>query len=165
MHKPDKQDAFLSVFLKIYVIKNQAHSVDLEAKIDKNSFGGLGILDTSTAADLRTEEQKKQDNQSVTPIGDKPTGGNGATGNTQTTTTKVTAPKKGTVAVIGAKAFSGCKKLKKITVKSKTIKKVGKNAFENIHKKCVIKVPASKLKKYKKLMNKKGQAKTVKIKK
>lgn len=69
------------------------------------------------------------------------------------------------VTAINAKAFSGCKKLKKITVKSKTITKVGKNAFKNIHKKCVIKVPASKLKKYKKLMKKKGQAKTVKIKK
>lgn len=69
------------------------------------------------------------------------------------------------VTSIQAKAFSGCKKLKKITVKSKTITKVGKNAFKNIHKKCVIKVPSSKLKKYKKLMKKKGQAKTVKIKK
>lgn len=221
--------------------ENLAHSVDLQATIEKNNFGGLGVLDTSTAAignrilfhhltvnwaeeeakldtpkaaDLRTEEQKKADSQPAAPA--SPAGKQPATGNngTITPTTQSKAPKKGTVitvsgvkfkitnastngkgkvavsgvkkknkkslvipaivtykgvkykvTAINAKAFSGCKKLKKITVKSKTITKVGKNAFKNIHKKCVIKVPASKLKKYKKLMKKKGQAKTVKIKK
>lgn len=66
---------------------------------------------------------------------------------------------------IGKKAFAGCKKLKKITIKGKNLKKAGKNAFQGIHKKCVIKVPASKYKAYKKLLKGKGQAKTVKIKK
>lgn len=66
---------------------------------------------------------------------------------------------------IEKKAFAGCKKLKKITIKGKNLSKVGKNALKGIHKKCVIKVPSSKLKAYKKLFKNKGQAKTVKIKK
>lgn len=66
---------------------------------------------------------------------------------------------------IADKAFQNQKKLKKITVKAKAIAKVGKNAFKGIHKKAVIKVPASKLNSYKKLFAGKGQAKTVKIKK
>ena len=66
---------------------------------------------------------------------------------------------------IGSKAFSNCKKLTKLTVKSKVLKTVGKNALKGIHKKAQIKVPANKLKQYKKLFAKKGQAKTVKVKK
>ncbi len=66
---------------------------------------------------------------------------------------------------IGAKAFSGCKNLTSIKIKSKVLKKVGKNAFKGINKKAVIKVPASKLKAYTKVLAKKGQSKTVKIKK
>lgn len=69
------------------------------------------------------------------------------------------------VAKIGDKAFSGDKKLTKITVSSKLLTRVGKNAFKNINKKAVIKAPASKLNKYKKIMKNKGQSSTVKIKK
>ncbi len=66
---------------------------------------------------------------------------------------------------IDAKAFAKCKKLKKITITGKYLTKVGKNALKGIHKKCVIRVPKSKLKKYKKIFKRKGQAKTVKIRK
>ena len=66
---------------------------------------------------------------------------------------------------IEAKAFAKCKKLKKITITGKYLTKVGKNALKGIHKKCVIRVPKSKLKKYKKIFKRKGQAKTVKIRK
>ena len=48
-------------------------------------------------------------------------------------------------------------------IKSKKIKFIGKNAFKNIYKKARIKVPASKVRTYKKLLNGKGQKKTVKI--
>ena len=69
------------------------------------------------------------------------------------------------VTTIGSKAFYGCKNLKKITVKSTKLKSVGKNALKGIHKKAVVKVPKSKLAKYKKLFRNRGQKKTVKIKK
>lgn len=66
---------------------------------------------------------------------------------------------------VGSKSFFNCKKLGSLTIKSKVLKKVGKNAFKGIHKKAVIKVPSAKVKAYTKLLAKKGQSKTVKIKK
>ena len=66
---------------------------------------------------------------------------------------------------IGKEAFSGCKKLKTITVKSTEVKSVGKNAFKNIKSNATIKVPKAKLDKYKKTFKGKGQGKKVKIKK
>ena len=67
------------------------------------------------------------------------------------------------VTKIGANAFSGAKNLKTITIKSKSLKSVGKNTFKGINKKCKIKVPAKKLNSYKKLLSKKGQKASVKI--
>lgn len=67
------------------------------------------------------------------------------------------------VTKIGANAFGGAKNLKTITIKSKSLKSVGKNAFKGINKKCKIKVPAKKLNSYKKLLSKKGQKASVKI--
>lgn len=66
---------------------------------------------------------------------------------------------------IGKKAFFGCKNLRKITVKSKVLTKVGAKAFKGIDKKAVIKVPAKKYNAYRKLLRGKGQAGTVTIKK
>ena len=64
---------------------------------------------------------------------------------------------------IGAKAFYKCSALKKITIKSTSLKKVGKAAFKGINAKAKIKVPAKKLKAYKKVLKGKGQKKSVKI--
>lgn len=66
---------------------------------------------------------------------------------------------------IGANAFYGDKKLEKITVKSTKITTVGKNALKGISSKAVIKVPADKLKSYKKVFANKGQSVSVTIKK
>lgn len=66
---------------------------------------------------------------------------------------------------VGQKAFFGCKNLRKITVKSKVLTKVGAKAFKGINKKAVIKVPAKKYSAYRKLLRGKGQAGTVTIKK
>ena len=67
------------------------------------------------------------------------------------------------VVKIGNKAFAGCSKLKKITIRSARLKKVGSGALKGIHKKAVIKVPKKKRKSYKKLFKNKGQKNTVKV--
>ena len=69
------------------------------------------------------------------------------------------------IKTIGDEAFMNCKKLKKITVNSTVLKKVGKNALKGIAKKAKILLPGSKFKKYKKVFKKKGQGKKVKVKK
>lgn len=69
------------------------------------------------------------------------------------------------VTAIGAGAFKGYKKLKTITIKSLTIKSIGKKAVKSIYKKAKIKVPKAKLKAYKKLFKKKtGFTKKMKLK-
>lgn len=75
--------------------------------------------------------------------------------------TSITIPAK--VTKIGKSAFEGCKKLKTITVKSTKLKSVGKRALKGIHTKAKIKVPKSKLAKYKRLFKNKGQGKNVKV--
>ena len=67
------------------------------------------------------------------------------------------------VSVIGKKACFGCKKLKKITIKSTKLKKIGKRAFTGTHGNLVIKVPKKQKKTYRKLLQNKGMKKTAKI--
>lgn len=69
------------------------------------------------------------------------------------------------VTKIGSKAFYKAKKLTNIVVKTKKLKSVGKKALSGISSKAVIRVPSSKLKKYKKVFKGKGQKSSVKIKK
>lgn len=64
---------------------------------------------------------------------------------------------------IGKKAFAGCRNLRKITVKSRMVRMVGKKAFQSISGRAVIKVPKQSLKRYQKLFRNKGQRRTVKI--
>ena len=56
------------------------------------------------------------------------------------------------VTKITDKAFYGCKKITKVTVKSAKLNKVGSKAFTGISKKAVIKVPKKKLTAYTKLL-------------
>ena len=76
---------------------------------------------------------------------------------------KVTLPAK--TNSIGANAFNGCKNLKTITITSTklTSKTVDAKAFKGVPAGTVIKVPASKLKAYKKLFAKKGLSSKVKV--
>ena len=67
------------------------------------------------------------------------------------------------VKTIGANAFYGCKNLKTIVIQSTQLKTIGKNTFKGIYSKAKIKVPKNRFKSYKKLFNKKGLKKTVKI--
>lgn len=68
----------------------------------------------------------------------------------------VTIPAK--VKKIGKQAFSGCRKLKTIRINTKKLssKFVGSKAFAKINPEATVKVPASCLKSYKKLLRKKG---------
>ena len=50
--------------------------------------------------------------------------------------------------IIGKKAFYNCKKLKNITLKTKQLTKIEKNAFRKIHAKAAVKVPKNKYKAY-----------------
>ncbi len=45
---------------------------------------------------------------------------------------------------IGSKVFYKDIKLKKVVIKSKKLKKVGKNSFKGVNKKIVVKVPKKK---------------------
>ena len=67
------------------------------------------------------------------------------------------------VQTIGKSAFEKATNLKSITIKSTSLKKVGKKAFKGIHAKAKIKVPAKKLRSYKRLLKGKGQKAGVKI--
>lgn len=66
---------------------------------------------------------------------------------------------------IGKKAFYGCSKLKKITVKTTklTKKNVGSQAFKGIHKKATFKVSKKKISSYRKIFKARGAAKTIKV--
>lgn len=62
---------------------------------------------------------------------------------------------------IEKRAFAGCKKLKKIVIRTKKLKKAGASCFKGIYKKAVIKVPKESYKAYAKLLKGKGQKKSV----
>lgn len=65
---------------------------------------------------------------------------------------------------IGKNAFSGCKKLGTITLKTTKLKSVGKNALKSTKAKLTVKAPKSKVKAYQKLFKNKG-SKTVRVRK
>lgn len=70
------------------------------------------------------------------------------------------------VTKIGKNAFSGCKNLKTLTIRSTKLTKKGLagSSFKGISKKTVVKVPKNKLKAYKKLLQSKGLDKKVRVK-
>lgn len=82
-------------------------------------------------------------------------------GNTKVTKAVIGA----NVTKIGREAFSGCRKLKTITIKSTKIKTIGANAIKNIYKKAKIYCPKKKRNAYKKLFKSKtGFKKSMSIK-
>lgn len=78
--------------------------------------------------------------------------------------TKVVIPT--SIKIIRKQAFSGCKNLKSITIKTPylTNKSVGAKAFKGIHAKATIKVPKKQKKAYQKMLKSKGIGKKVKVK-
>ncbi len=77
---------------------------------------------------------------------------------------KVTIPK--SVKKLGKQMFKGCKPLRTIVIKTKklTKKNVAKKAFTGVPKKAKVRVPSKKRKAYDKLFHKKGLAKKAKVK-
>ena len=69
------------------------------------------------------------------------------------------------VTKIGKQAFMNCKLLKKVTVKSKVLKSIGKKAFSGIRAGGKIYVPKAKYAAYAKLLKKANTAKSITIKK
>lgn len=71
------------------------------------------------------------------------------------------------VKTIGARAFYGCKKLRTVLIKNTqmTGKTVGAKAFKGTYAKLTVKVPAKKLKSYKKILLNRGVSKKAVIKK
>lgn len=66
------------------------------------------------------------------------------------------------VTAIGKNVCKSCKKLKNVTIKSTSVKSIGKGSFKSIHKKAVVRVPKKKKDRYKKMLNKAGCKSTVK---
>ena len=66
------------------------------------------------------------------------------------------------ITAIGKNAFKGCKKLKSITLKTTSLKKVGKYAFKGISSQPVFTCPKKKLTKYRKLIRNSKTGKNVK---
>lgn len=66
---------------------------------------------------------------------------------------------------IGKKAFYGCSNLKTIVIQTKklTLKSIGAQAFKGIRKDAVIKVPKGMVKKYRKILRKKGLSREAKV--
>jgi len=74
--------------------------------------------------------------------------------------TKVTSVTiSGNITKIGKNAFYGCKKLKTITIETKSLKSVGSKVFKGILSTATVKVPTSKYASYKKLFDGKGLGK------
>ena len=115
-------------------------------KIGENAFSGCTNLKAVTIGKNVTEIEKKAFYKN-------------------TSLKKITIP--ASIKKIGASAFQGAKKLKKITIQTKSLTKktVGKNAFKQISAKAKIKVPANKLKAYKKLLKSKGLPSKASVKK
>lgn len=141
-----KYERSIKKTFQITVAKGKTYTVgNFKYKMTKASTNGKGTV--TLAATKKSKSDSKFTSCKITDtvkIGGK--------------TFKVTA--------IGDNAFKGYKKLKTITIESKNIKSVGKDAVKNIHKKATIKVPKDKIKEYKKLFNKKtGFTSKMKIKK
>ena len=66
---------------------------------------------------------------------------------------------------IGASAFDGCKNLKKVTIRSNRLTKIGTGAFKGIDKTAKFKVTKHKVNKYKNMILKAGAPGGVKVEK
>lgn len=125
-------------------------------KITNPDTGGAGTVELTGAKNKKIKKVKIQNTVcikgkifAVTSIGNKAFRGY----------KKLSAVDIGkNVTSIGKSAFENCKKLKKMTIRGKKLKKIGKNAFREIARSFTVKVPSAKKKTYKKLIRKKNKS-------
>ena len=124
--------------------------------LNKKEVSYTGAKKTKTTLTVPSKVKIGRKNYKVTKLADYAFKGNKKLKN-------LTLPKN--CRYIGTEAFSGCTKLKTLTIKSTklTAQTVADNAFQGMSKKTVIKVPKSKLKEYRKLFRDKGLNKKVKV--
>ncbi len=138
----------------VYTVGDYKYKIVNNAVNGKGTVAFAGLSKNVTKVVIKASVKINGANFMIAQISDKAL-------KNKTKITSVTIGKN--VKAIGKEAFSGCKKLKTIKVSSTKLTKVGSKALKNIHGKAKIKVPKSKLKKYKNLFKSKGQKKTVKI--
>lgn len=151
----------------ITVAKNKVYTVgNYKYKITNAKTNGKGTVTLTALKNASLKKTLKKINAAATVnIGGKKFHVTEIDASAFSGCTKAASATIGTkITKIGSKAFYNCKNLKKITIKGTKLKSVGSKAFKGINKKAVIKVPKNKLKAYKKLLEQKGQASGVKIK-
>ena len=101
-----------------------------------------------------------QNNKKITSliIGDnvKLIGANAFSGCKKITAVTIGKTSKSKLTTIGKRAFSGCRKLGKVTIKSKKLRLAGKQAFKGSKSSLKVKVPSNQWKKYKNILKKAG---------
>ena len=133
-------------------------------KITNPSLNGRGTV-TLTAAIKKTASANIPDKVKIGGKTFKVTAIGAGVFKANTRLTRVVIGKN--VRTLGAKSFYGCKRLKRVVIKntSMTSKTIGTGAFAKTYTKMTVKVPAKKLKSYRKLLLRKGVSKKAIIKK
>ena len=133
-------------------------------KITNPSLNGRGTV-TLTAAVKKTASANIPDKVKIGGKTFKVTAIGAGVFKANTRLTRVVIGKN--VRTLGAKSFYGCKRLKRVVIKntSMTSKTIGTGAFAKTYTKMTVKVPAKKLKSYRKLLLRKGVSKKAIIKK
>lgn len=163
----------------VEVAERDVVAIPSEVSEDGKNYKVTSISDKAFAGNLKITKIHIGDN--ITKIGDKAflncknlktvTGGKSvevigkaAFKNCSSLKSVTIGPK---VRSIGKDAFRGCKNLKKVTVKSKFLKKkkVGTNAFRDIAKRAVFKLPKSRYKVYKPVFRKVSKGTKISFKK
>lgn len=143
---------------RITVQKNAVYTVSrLKYKISSADTSGKGTVVFTGATDKAA--RKALTIPTTVKIGGKSfrvtaIGTSAMSGAKKLTTVKIGA----NIMTVGAKAFYGCSKLSNVTIfgTKLTTAKTGANAFKGIRSNCRFKVPASRVRAYKKLLRAKG---------
>lgn len=127
-------------YMKVHTVKSCRYRIKNNSEVTFLGIANKKIKNVTIPSTIKIDKKTYK----VTSISPNVLGNKGIT--------KITMGKN--VVTIGAGAFNNCRKLKKIIIKSSKLKTIGKDAFKNLPKKLVVKVPPKKIKLYKKLLKK-----------